>query len=124
MNALDQLVEMFRIQGDALAGAMIPAGHNLVGHLAVVALVLGIAWPMLDRIDLSPVIGTLIALIATAFIAIWLINETTTISRSIDAALIRIAATATGASSDLTPGQVWEQGLVMIQTLNASAAAA
>jgi len=117
------MVDKFRTQGDALAGAMIPAGHNLVGHLAIIALVLAVAWPVLSA-DLGPIISTLIAFIAVTFVAIWLIDETTVISRSIDSGLIRIAATATGVSPDLTPGQVMEQGLRMVQDLNAAATAA
>jgi P-type conjugative transfer protein TrbL len=122
VNALDNLIDQIRQLGDLLAGGMIPLGHNLVGHLAVVALVLAIAWPMLERVDLSPIIPALIGIIATCFLAIWLIDETPTITRAIDSSLIRAAATATGANPDLTPGQVLQQGFRMFDDYRAASA--
>jgi hypothetical protein len=101
---------------------MVPLGHNLVGHLAVIALVLGIAWPIIDRLDVAPIISTLIGIIAVTFFALWLIDDTPTITRTIDASLIQAAASATGANPNLTPGQVLQQGFRMFDDYRSAAA--
>jgi hypothetical protein len=123
MNALDTMIDTMRQQGDLIAGGMIPLGHNLVGHLAIIALVLGIAWPLLDRLDVAPIVSTLIGIIAVAFFALWLIDETPTITRAIDSSLMQAASSATGLKAGITPGQVLQQGDMLVADLNSAAAA-
>jgi hypothetical protein len=124
MNALDTMIDSMRQQGDLIAGGMIPLGHNLVGHLAIIALVLGIAWPLIDRLDIALIVSTLIGIIAVAFFALWLIDETPTITRAIDASLMQAASSATGFKQGITPGQVLQQGDMLVADLNSAAAAA